>query len=288
MSTKIFNAYICEENYSMYELSKKLQDLKYLIQESARAKRSAYVTREFVHHQDFLAIFGQGAAQRFYEELPLRQKEQKTLVEMNYLSIWKIVAYNPFDYKQLRNVIDNYFVEKAYEDGKSPYRIDSTLDFNASVVVIPTEDKLLLMYFGNSDFGDIVESQEWLSDYHYQNQTDRPLYISDEDWEERRQTWERAIGPDYTPINHGMQVELFSSGRGFLNLDPREYLEKDKPSLEERAKWLLDYMHDYPNPPEGPYSVQWVKYLHSPEYLNWREERFNQLMKKLQEVPLVW
>ena len=54
----------------------------------------------------------------------------------------------------------------------------------------------------------LFEDTENIADYHYQNQTDEPDNISDAEWKRRAKDWDKAIGPDYIPLNHGMEFTL--------------------------------------------------------------------------------
>ena len=47
--------------------------------------------------------------------------------------------------------------------------------------------------------------------FFYQNSTECPENISEKEWNYRLETWEKALAPDYIPINHGFQVQLFDT-----------------------------------------------------------------------------
>ena len=290
MSTKIYNAYICDRVYSMHEMMQKAQSMRTEIIKLAQEKRKNFIISHCVHFQDFRAVKGIRETQNMRARLAAEKKE--SLSDYSLVDIWKVVAEDQIDAQELMSAVDGYFTNKAHEDGKSNRRIDSDFDFNCSMLVIPLEDKQLIMVFGNDDLTEVVKQQPWLSDYHYQNQTDHPAHISEEEWEERKKTWEQAIGPDYLPINHGMEIVLFNSSRDFffdfVNAEFMDNYPAYIPSVEDRAKWLIDYCDDYPNPPTGSYSVEWVKYLRSPEYLNWKEDRLKQLKEKLADVSITW
>ncbi len=289
MSIKIYNAYVCDQNYSMYNLMQKLLSAKQEIRRLAQESRTRYVAKLYTHYLDYLAIFGADAVKEQLQRAEENLGNSKGLSVHTMKNIWKVLSAESVDKESLRFYVDAYFAEKAYEDSNSKLRMDSEFDFNSSVVIVPMEDKQLLMYFGSDDGRDVIKHLPWLSDYHYQNQTDAPKGISDEEWELRRQTWEKAIGPDYRPINHGMEIKLFDSAYDFIHLSyEAEKLHDYEPAIEERAKWLIDYMNDYPNPPKGSYSVEWVKYLRSAEYIDWKKARLKELMQKLKEIPVDW
>lgn len=79
----------------------------------------------------------------------------------------------------------------------------------AKIMFIPCGRKTLGMFFGDCSYYDILfDDTENIVDYHYQNQTDKPDNISDAEWKRRAKDWDRAIGPDYIPLNHGMEFTL--------------------------------------------------------------------------------
>ena len=79
----------------------------------------------------------------------------------------------------------------------------------AKIIFIPCGRKTLGMFFGDCSYYKILfEDTENIADYHYQNQTDRPDGISAAEWKRRAKDWDKAIGPDYIPLNHGMEFTL--------------------------------------------------------------------------------
>jgi hypothetical protein len=59
----------------------------------------------------------------------------------------------------------------------------------ASVVVVPYNERLFVKVYGFDGFYRPKFKHEKLVDYHYQNQTDQPKYVTKEDWDERENTW---------------------------------------------------------------------------------------------------
>ena len=79
----------------------------------------------------------------------------------------------------------------------------------AKIIFIPCGRKTLGMFFGDYSYYKILfEDTENIADYHYQNQTDKPDDVSDAEWRRRTKDWDKAIGPDYIPLNHGMEFTL--------------------------------------------------------------------------------
>ena len=283
MSTKIYNAYIFDKVYTMHEIMQMFESVRKDMAAHVRQAKSRYTTRELVHLYDFLAYFGPARVAKMYERY--QGMENKKLSDYDMKLIWDILNSKPENVESVKEVLGRYFDNRAYDDSESKRRIDSTFDYTAEVVIIPLEDKMLLMYFGNSDMHEIVENLPYLADYHYQNQVDKPESISDEEWEQRKNDWEKALGSDGIPARHGMSVQLFNCGYDMFAIPVAPFDEANIPTIEERAKWLMDYMDDYPNPPEGDASVNWCRYLRSPEYLEWKKNRLEEVQEKLKEIP---
>lgn len=80
---------------------------------------------------------------------------------------------------------------------KNTKQRDPLNDFEFAVTFIPLEDKTLcLLYTERKDFKEIWESYSIVKDYYYQNQTDMPEDISQEEWEQREIDWENALKYD--------------------------------------------------------------------------------------------
>ena len=91
---------------------------------------------------------------------------------------------------------------RLYDDLSSAFK-DISIE-QAKMVYIPHNDDIFAMFFSSYRYEKYILQNDNFSDYHYQNQTDQPEDISDEEWEQRKKDWDEAIGPDYIPINHGM------------------------------------------------------------------------------------
>ncbi|MBF3053525.1 hypothetical protein HKW90_03810 [Pseudomonas aeruginosa] len=81
-------------------------------------------------------------------------------------------------------------------------------DFTCSVSVIPHRgDILMLTYWRNHDaFSDLIESVGF-SRYVYQNSTDKPDSISEDEWENRRIAWDEAL-PTGRAVDVGFEFSL--------------------------------------------------------------------------------
>ncbi|MGF6281954.1 hypothetical protein ABH908_000013 [Pseudomonas frederiksbergensis] len=81
-------------------------------------------------------------------------------------------------------------------------------DFTLSVCLIPWGDDLLALHYleNNPGFLEVLKGIGF-EDFHYQNSTNRPDSISEQDWEERSATWARALDKD-VPASVGLTYEI--------------------------------------------------------------------------------
>lgn len=70
-------------------------------------------------------------------------------------------------------------------------------DFSCQIVILcdPADgDRLYFLTYTEADIDDAVLAIEWTREYRYWNNTDRPDDITEHQWEQRRETWDRVIG----------------------------------------------------------------------------------------------
>lgn len=84
------------------------------------------------------------------------------------------------------------------------------IPFNVTVFVIPFED-------GNFYGGLFCDNNiaryyfnDYIEDFHYQDQTDKPDDISDEDWEKRRIIWDKIFESFWTFHESGFKYEVLN------------------------------------------------------------------------------
>ena len=118
-------------------------------------------------------------------------------------------------------------------------KVKDNPDYSAKILYIPHNDDILAMFFGPYLYEKYIFDNDNFSDYHYQNQTDKPDDITDEDWEQREQDWSEAIGPDYIPINHGLEFTFLDCQS--VDIDVRMSKEYDN------AMKKLKEIHDDKN-----------------------------------------
>ena len=97
-------------------------------------------------------------------------------------------------------------------------REKNVLDCSLTAVATFDSDFWYIKFFSNSGFSNkilnkIIEEIKELEDFHYQNQSDPPEEIPEEEYNKRGQKWEELL-PDYKPFNiFPFEVTIFDSAR---------------------------------------------------------------------------
>ena len=190
MSTKIYDAFKFDKQYSVLEIGQLADKWRKDIAAIAEQKYAALYVKQLIYYYDLYKIRGV----EFIEQLVTKSEESGK--ETYATRMLKDMAANGYKYLLLH--IDRYLRENIKTDEFLQY------DFRCKMTIHPLPRKTLCMVFAGREFYDYLENQPELEDYHYQNQTDKPDEISSRAWSKRRDDWDRAIGPDYVPINHGM------------------------------------------------------------------------------------
>lgn len=87
--------------------------------------------------------------------------------------------------------------EKAIKNAILMHTKESN-DFSANCCVFPMGKRktLILFYCEDNTLTEMWRNLPFISEYHYQNQTDQPSEISNKDWNQRRKDWDKAVGWD--------------------------------------------------------------------------------------------
>ncbi len=220
MSTKIYNGYKFDKDYSLRELDNLLTGVRKPIRVQVLKDFFGQILREFVFVYDCYCTFGEDAVVKRMKNF--ENVEVKTPIK------WSVIFFE----------IANFFEHKKNEAEKSSYR-NPFFDFTCEVHILPIKDKILFLYYGEKrELQEILESFPFVQEYIFQNQTDKPDEISDEEWEQREKDWEDAI-IDYVPANHGFTVKLAPAYIPFIS---EELLAEVKPymdSLNERVQYVF-------------------------------------------------
>ena len=140
-------------------------------------------------------------------------------------------------YRIIRKVHDNN-IEKVKKAISMGTREDNDLSCRCSVFPMGKNKTLILFYCEEKGMTDFWESLQFISEYHYQNSTDKPDYISTKDWNQRRRDWDKAIGNDL-PSRRAYSFE-FTYEKLPFRTNCSECL-KHIPSKKERA---LESLYD--------------------------------------------
>lgn len=214
------------KQYSVAELNKMFVPIKGKIKEYIKELYEKYVVENFVFYLDYLQVVGKDEVESIWEKIEpydYLKEHHKTifgwLLEEKYLNMCMEIYF--------------MFIDEC-EDKSLIWR-----NYDSSIQIIPYEDKLLAMYFGNSEFIKFINKCKFLTDFHYQNQTDKPDDISEEEWKLRKDIWDVAIGPDYIPNKHGVNLKLSNIETGdfaYIVKMKKKYI----PSMEERVNTVLE------------------------------------------------
>lgn len=135
-------------------------------------------------------------------------------------------------------VVASNFYEKYRNSRANEYSRDDTVDYETSIVIFPFEEKLYGMVFSalrelTSDWF----AQDFIEDYHYQNQSDMPEDVTEEDWSERARVWEGILEISSIPSNAGMTVQLVE---GMPLLPQMDKVIKHFDSFERRCERMAE------------------------------------------------
>lgn len=197
MSTTIYNGYKLNSNYNLVGLNDFLTKLRKEVTKVCEQEIFDRVVRQTLYYYNFKQLYGSDAVQSMIEQTSQTEKTKERC------EIWKSTLHNDWYDVYLKN----YFKILSAASKDNFRRI-----LQAELQIIPVEDKILVMFFGDVFVKKYLETKtDYFSDYHYQDQTDRPEDISESEWKHRCAVWDKAIGPDYIPSHHGWSVELFDA-----------------------------------------------------------------------------
>lgn len=267
MSTSIYSGYKLNGNYDFVSLNNFLMKLRKEVTKICEQKIFDRVVRQTLYYYNFNQLHGSDAVQSMIERTS-QSKKTKDRCE-----IWKSTLHNDWYDVYLKNY-SKILISAASKDNFR--RI-----LQAELQMIPVEDKILVMYFGDEIVRKYLETKtDYFSDYHYQDQTDRPENISESEWKHRCADWDKAIGPDYIPSHHGWSVELFDAENSVPLFSPTEEIfEFNFPSIDDAVTHLRENLTSI-SLVEGylkRYS-RWEGYNESDAYKQW-ESSMNELIR---------
>lgn len=278
MSTKIYDAYKFTHNYSMFELSQVFDNLRMEIKDICNRDILQKVIKKTLYFYNFKQVNGNVLVDEMVTNTdPKNNPDSKD----RYIhSIWKAVQED----KWAAVYIDVYMqiIDKISKDAKSPFR--GGYDYRCTLQIIPMKAKTLVMYFGNPMLRDYMESRhDLLIDYHYQNQTDRPEGISENLWNLREKDWDKAIGPDYIPKQHGFTVDLFDTDNIMPIFVPSKVKPVSLPDIEHQMYSIRNTLRsiaDVQGYPKSQRYSDWLAFTESESYKQWVSDCNKMIQKK--------
>ena len=107
-------------------------------------------------------------------------------------------------------------------------------DFSCEICLIPIEDKILCLYFGEAkEYLNTFTSFKEISSYYYYNNVDKPEDVPEEEWKQREKDWAKALPGIGIPSENGFIVEL-NKDIPFIELGMLEEIIRNIPSFEAR------------------------------------------------------
>ena len=232
MSKKIYDAYKFTHDYSTYELSCIFDGLRAEIKDICNRDILQKVIAETLYFYNFKQFHDDSdVAKAVANTDPQTHPDSDSNHCNRYMhAIWKAVQKDKWATVYI-NVYRHIIDEIDY-------------DYRCILQIIPMETKTLAMFFGNPTLRDYLESRhDFLTDYHYQDQTDRPEDISEEEWNLREKDWDKAIGPDYIPIQHGFAVDLFNTDNIVPIFVPSKMEPVPLPDIEHQMCGIRDTLN---------------------------------------------
>ena len=270
MSTKIYNAYKFKENLSTEELNNTINLWRKMCKTIVEKEYAKIILRKYTSLIDMKLIYGD----KKINELLELNKEKPNMIQI-------LTALKNEKYRELLFYIHMYYSDIINKESQSHIKNILTCE----MTIHPLKNKTIFMLFGNQNLINMIEQQDIVKDYHYQNQTDKPDEISDKEWDERCMDWNDAIGPDYIPINHGLSATIINKNDdefSFLNQYTKvNGISEDLfPTIKQRIQSVLD-MSEPPDAPNTNKYSEWSKYTKSETYITWKSEKTKEFLSIL-------
>lgn len=256
MSRKIYNGFYIKGNPDIRTLNQYFVDLRKNIQEIGNKKLQEYYLITYCKYLDLLEV-NRTVADNYYQSFCKVNKLEtnKNIIKLDFqISISKIVE------------------DAINSEKRSPY------DLGCHIQIIPIQDKILGLYYTQqAEYEQIIITQPWFEDYHYQNQVDKPDDITEEEWEQRDSDWKEVFQESTISNSQGFSVDLFN-----INKAPITYpLNLSMiPSKEVRAKLVAELVYQYDKFDGSDYSVFFTK-----EYSDFMKEKTQLIIPKLKDDP---
>jgi hypothetical protein len=171
MSTKIYDAYVIEKEFTLLELQGILLDYRKKVLQRAQ--------------EDYMEILV-NLCTSLYDDLS---------IGLDVLDEYKKGRYSKLskDTDSIKWVIFEYLNDRFRATYKTHER-DPICDWELNISIVPLEGKTIFKLFTEKKFfKEMWKEIDGVKDYHYQDQTDPPEDISEEEWDQRRKDWEKVF-----------------------------------------------------------------------------------------------
>lgn len=272
MSTTIYNAFKFKKKPSIDELSKIIEQWRKEIKDLAEIEYAKIILREYTYLSDLKLVHGNTKIDEMIE----LNKDDRDMINI-------LTQLKNDNYTNLLFYLHMNLSHKLHESKNKLSSLNNILKCEMIVYTLPYQT--LFMMFGNQQFINYIAEKDNVVDYHYQNQSDRPKNIKKDAWTRRLFAWDKAIGPDYVPMNHGLSANFINTEDiqfGIMNNYTRikNIREELFPDMEHRIESILDTFNA-PNAPVGESYSKWKKYTKTKEYIDWKEEKTKELLSIL-------
>ena len=138
------------------------------------------------------------------------------------------------------------FIDYGYEGYRKAIKEDSSgwiKTHSAEVAVFMLEDKVLAMpFFGDPKLETLFKSHELVEEYGYWDNTDEPEDVTDEEWDQRCEDWNKALGGDgySSPVESG-SIIVFDEPDHIILSDYRVW--EDEEMVERVLKKVNERYH---------------------------------------------
>ena len=173
MSMKIYNGYILKDQLSMYKIYKFVDGLREKATLEGRKRIQNMVIKDFLYFYYYKQVHGADKVKEMVE---------KTEENLRVNHIWKVLLDE--DWSKLFHKVYWRILKEVHEASNDQTLDSLEYDFSSELMFFPLRNKTLLMYFGYFDIEEMITDSGQILDYHYQNQTDRPENISQEEWKQ--------------------------------------------------------------------------------------------------------
>lgn len=158
---------------------------------------------------------------RYWEECREGLKEWGSFIAKKLLEFEHITRHlDPYDKKSLENLdtdFDGKYKDKPIYELSYIYLdrilqahirsgLNNPLNFQAAIVVYPFKDSIYVQFFGVREIKKYINKK--FSDFHYQNQTDKPDKVTDKEWNQREKVWDEIFKVNSKPSTAGLTFPL--------------------------------------------------------------------------------